>query len=56
VALANGIKRYLRENNRPEINCMQKNSRVLPLFQKGIDAKMKELTPAGIGKFFICII
>ena len=25
-------------------------------FQKGIDAKMKELTQAGIGKFFICII
>jgi hypothetical protein len=40
-------------NNRPEINFMQKNSPVFPLFQKGIDAKMKELTQAGIGKFFI---
>ena len=29
---------------------------VFPLFQKGIDAKMKELTQAGIGKLFICII
>ena len=29
---------------------------MFPLFQKGIDAKMKELTQAGIGKFFICII
>jgi hypothetical protein len=48
VALANGIQRYLRENNRPEINFMQKNSPVVPLFQKGIDAKMKELTQAGI--------
>jgi hypothetical protein len=28
-------------NNRPEINFMQKNSPVFPLFQKGIDAKMK---------------
>jgi hypothetical protein len=56
VALTNGIQRYLRENNRPEINFMQKNSPVFPLFQKGIDAKMKELTQAGIGKFFICII
>jgi hypothetical protein len=46
---ANGIQRYLRENNRPEINFMQKNSPVFPLFQKGIDAKMKELTQAGIG-------
>jgi hypothetical protein len=27
---------------------MQKNSPVFPLFQKGIDAKMKELTLAGI--------
>jgi hypothetical protein len=36
-----------------EINFMQKNSPVFPLFQKGIDAKMKELTQAGIGKFFI---
>ena len=37
---------------------MQKNSPVFPLFQKGIDAKIKELTQAGIGKFlkFICII
>jgi hypothetical protein len=41
VALANGIQRYLRGNNRPEINFMQKNSPVFPLFQKGIDAKMK---------------
>jgi hypothetical protein len=56
VALANGIQRYLRENNRPEINFMQKNSPVFPLFKKGIDAKMKELTQAGIGKFSICII
>ena len=56
MALANGIQRYLRKNNRPEINFMQKNSPVFPLFQKGIDAKMKELTQAGIGKFFICII
>ena len=56
VALANDIQRYLRENNRPEINFMQNNSPVFPLFQKGIDAKMKELTQAGIGKFFICII
>ena len=56
VALANGIQRYLRENNRPEINFMQKNSPVFPLFQKGIDAKMKELTEAEIGNFFICII
>ena len=32
---------------------MQKNSPVFPLFQKGIDAKMKELTQAGIGKFFM---
>jgi hypothetical protein len=29
VALANGIQRYLRENNRPEINFMQKNSPVI---------------------------
>jgi hypothetical protein len=56
VALANGIQRYLRKNNRPEINFMQKKSPVFPLCQKGIDAKMKELTQAGIGKFFICII
>jgi hypothetical protein len=56
VALANGIQRYLRENNRPEINFMQKNSPVFPPFQKAIEAKMKELTQAGIGKFFICII
>ena len=56
VALANGIQRYPRENNRPEINFMQKNSPVFRLFQKGTDAKMKELTQAGIGKFFICII
>ena len=53
VALANGIQRYLRENNRPEINLMQKNSPVIPLFQKGIDARTKELTQAGIGKFCI---
>jgi hypothetical protein len=46
VTLANGIRRYLRENNRPEINFMQKNSPVVPLFQKGIDAKMKESTQA----------
>jgi hypothetical protein len=46
----------LRENNRPEINFMQKNSPVFLLFQKGIDAKMKELTQAGIGKFSIRII
>jgi hypothetical protein len=56
VALANDIQRYPRENNRPEINFIQKNSPVFPLFQKGIDAKMKELTQAGIGEFFICII
>ena len=56
VALAHGIQRYLRENNRPEINFKQKNSPVSPLFQKGIDAKMKELTQVGIGKFFLCII
>jgi hypothetical protein len=56
VALANGIQRYLRENIRPEINFMQKNSPVFPPFQKAIEAKMKELTQAGIGKFFICII
>jgi hypothetical protein len=54
VALANGIQRYLRENNRPEINIMQKNSPVFPLFQKGIDAKMKELTQAGITLFYFC--
>ena len=35
---------------------MQKNPPVFPLFQKGIDAKMKELTQAGIGRFFIWII
>jgi hypothetical protein len=40
VALANSIQRYLMENNRQEINYMQKNSPVFPLFQKGIDAKM----------------
>jgi hypothetical protein len=51
--LANDIQRYLRENNRPEINFMQKNSPVFPLFQKGINAKMKELTQVGIGNFFI---
>ena len=56
VTLANGIQRYLRENIRPEINFMQKNSPVFPLFQNGIDAKLKELTQAGIVKFFICII
>jgi hypothetical protein len=56
VALANGIQRYIRENNRPEINFIQKKSPVFPLFQKGIDAKMKDLAQAGIGKFFICII
>jgi hypothetical protein len=56
VALANGIQRYLRKNNRPEITFMQKNSPVFPLFLKGIDAKMKELRQTGIGKFFICII
>jgi hypothetical protein len=56
VALVDGIQRYLRQNNRPEINFMQKNSPVFPLFQKGIDAKMKELPQTGIGKFFICII
>ena len=49
MALAN-------ENNRPEINVMQKNSPVFLIFQKGIDEKMKELTQAGIGKFFVCII
>jgi hypothetical protein len=48
VALANGIQRYLREGNRPEINFMQKNSPVFPLFLKGIDATMKELTQAVI--------
>jgi hypothetical protein len=53
VALANGIQRYLRENNRQEINFMQMNSPVFPLFQKGIDAKMKELTLAGIFVSFI---
>ena len=56
VTLANGIRRYLRENNRPEINFMQKNSPVVPLFQKGIDAKMKESTQAWIDKFFNCTI
>ena len=53
MALANGIQRYLRENNRQEINFMQMNSPVFPLFQKGIDAKMKELTLAGIFVSFI---
>jgi hypothetical protein len=52
VALANGIQRYLRENNRPEINFMQNNSPVFPQFQKGIDAKMKELAQVGIVKIF----
>jgi hypothetical protein len=28
-------------------------SPVFSLFQKGIDAKMKDLAQAGIGKFFI---
>jgi hypothetical protein len=32
---------------------MQKNSPVFPLFQKGIDAKMKELTQAGKGWVFL---
>ena len=35
---------------------MQKKSHVFPLFQKGIDAKMKDLAQAGIAKFFICVI
>jgi hypothetical protein len=35
---------------------MQKNSPVFPLFQKGIDAKMKELTQSEIGKFTFCSI
>ena len=30
---------------------MHKNSPVFPLFQKGIDSKMKEVTQSGIGKF-----
>ena len=33
VALAKAIQRYLRENNRPEINFMQKKSPVFPIFQ-----------------------
>jgi hypothetical protein len=41
VALANGIQRYLRENNRPEIKFMQKNSPVVPPFQKGIEKSLK---------------
>jgi hypothetical protein len=48
VALANGIQRYLKETNRPEINFLQKNLPVFPLFLKGIDATMKELTQAGV--------
>jgi hypothetical protein len=47
VALVDVIQRYLRENNRPEINFMSTNSLVFPLFKKGIDAKMKEFAEDG---------
>ena len=34
VALANGIQRYQRENNRPEIKFMQKNSPGNPISKR----------------------
>jgi hypothetical protein len=34
VALANGIQRYPRENNKPEINFMQKNSPSKPISKR----------------------
>ncbi|XP_063442151.1 uncharacterized protein LOC134722460 [Mytilus trossulus] len=47
--LTNGLQRYLRENGRPEIFFLPKNTSTFSTFQKALDARMKELTHDGIG-------